>query len=151
MGGTTSTVLSTLAGGGSESQSAPAHSLHSPGSRPDVKGKAETHYKQGEPACRRGRYLYPVLMLSSAFRGKLLEKIKRQLKQGKQLPQYQSLLDILLKKPWVVYCEPPSGNAQPRSFGVKYLGQYTHRVAISKHRIQNIDDSGVSFWYKDYG
>jgi hypothetical protein len=51
------------------------------------------------------------------------------------------------KKPWVVYCEPPLGNAQQI---VKYLGQYTHRVAISNHRIQNIDDSGVSFFYKDY-
>jgi hypothetical protein len=50
----------------------------------------------------------------------------------------------------VVYCEPPLGNAQSRSFGIKYLGQYTHRVAISNHRIQNIEESGVSFFYKDY-
>jgi hypothetical protein len=77
----------------------------------------------------------------------MLEKIKRQLKQNNQLPQYQSLLDDVWKKPWVVYCEPPLGNAQQI---VKYLGQYTHRVAISNHRIQNIDDSGVSFFYKDY-
>jgi len=96
---------------------------------------------------KNGKYLYPVPMLSSVFRGKLLEKIKQQLKQNKQLPQYQSLLDVLWKKPWVVYCEPPLGNAQQI---VKYLGQYTHRVAISNHRIENIDDSGVSFWYKDY-
>lgn len=96
---------------------------------------------------KNGKYLYPVPMLSSVFRGKLLEKIKQQLKQNKQLPQYQSLLDVLWKKPWVVYCEPPLGNAQQI---VKYLGQYTHRVAISNHRIQNIDESGVSFWYKDY-
>ena len=51
------------------------------------------------------------------------------------------------KKPWVVYCEPPLGNAQQI---VKYLGQYTHRVAISNQRIQNIEESGVSFFYKDY-
>jgi len=47
----------------------------------------------------------------------------------------------------VVYCEPPLENAQQI---VKYLGQYTHRIAISNHRIQNIDDSGITFWYKDY-
>lgn len=94
-----------------------------------------------------GRYLYPVRMLSTVFRGKMLEKIKGQLSKNNQLPQYQSLLDVLWKKPWVVYCEPPLGNAQQI---VKYLGQYTHRVAISNHRIENIDDSGVSFWYKDY-
>ena len=105
-----------------------------------LKGKLKHISKQG-------KYLYPVRMLSAVFRGKMLEKIKGQLKQSNQLPQYQSLLDQLWKKPWVVYCEPPLGNAQQI---VKYLGQYTHRVAISNHRIQNIDDSGVSFFYKDY-
>ena len=96
---------------------------------------------------KQGKYLYPVRMLSVVFRGKLLGKIKRQLKQGNQLPQYQSLLEDVWKKPWVVYCEPPLGNAQQI---VKYLGQYTHRIAISNQRIQNIDDSGITFWYKDY-
>jgi hypothetical protein len=105
-----------------------------------LKGKLKHISKQG-------KYLYPVRMLSAVFRGKMLEKIKGQLRKSKQLPQYQSLLDVLWKKPWVVYCEPPLGNAQQI---VKYLGQYTHRVAISNHRIENIDDSGVSFWYKDY-
>jgi hypothetical protein len=105
-----------------------------------LKGKLKHISKQG-------KYLYPVRMLSTVFRGKMLEKIKRQLKQSDQLSQYQSLLDSLWKKPWVVYCEPPLGNAQQIE---KYLGQYTHRVAISNHRIQNIDDSGVSFFYKDY-
>jgi hypothetical protein len=96
---------------------------------------------------KQGKYLYPVRMLSVVFRGKLLEKIKRQLKQGNQLVQYQSLLEEVWKKPWVVYCEPPLGNAQQI---VKYLGQYTHRIAISNQRIQNIDDSVITFWYKDY-
>ena len=105
-----------------------------------LKGKLKHITKQG-------KYLYPVRMLSAVFRGKMLEKIKGQLRKSHQLPQYQSLLDGLWKKPWVVYCEPPLGNAQQI---VKYLGQYTHRVAISNHRIQNIDDSGVSFFYKDY-
>jgi hypothetical protein len=105
-----------------------------------LKGKLKHITKQG-------KYLYPVRMLSAVFRGKMLEKIKGQLRKRHQLPQYQSLLDQLWKKPWVVYCEPPLGNAQQI---VKYLGQYTHRVAISNHRIQNIDDLGVSFFYKDY-
>ena len=103
-------------------------------------GKLKAHYKQG-------KYLYPVRMLSPMFRGKLLRKLKRHLKQCNQLPKYQSLLDQLWKKPWVVYCKPPLGNAQQI---VKYLGQYSHRVAISNHRIKTIADSGVSFFYKDY-
>ena len=96
---------------------------------------------------KKGKYLYPVLMLSPVFRGKLLEKLKQQLIQSRQLPQYQSLLDDLWEKPWVVYCPPPLGNPQQI---VKYLGQYSHRVAISNHRILNINDSGVKFLYKDY-
>jgi len=96
---------------------------------------------------KKGKYLYPVLMLSPVFRGKLLEKLKQQLSQSRQLLQYQSLLDDLWEKPWVVYCPPPLGNPQQI---VKYLGQYSHRVAISNHRILNINDSGVTFFYKDY-
>jgi hypothetical protein len=96
---------------------------------------------------KNGKYLYPVLMLSPSFRSFLLRKLKLQLKESNQLLKYQSLLDDLWKKPWVVYCKPPFGNAQQI---VKYLGQYSHRVAISNHRIKNISDSGVTFFYKDY-
>lgn len=96
---------------------------------------------------KQGKYLYPVKMLSSVFRGKLLEKLKCQLKQRKLLPQYQLLLDALWRKQWVVFCEPPMGNAGQI---VRYLGQYSHRVAISNHRIQNIEPSGITFWHKDY-
>jgi hypothetical protein len=102
------------------------------------------NYKQ---ITKQGKYLYPVRMLSVVFRGKVLEKLKRQLIQNNQLPQYQSMLDNLWLKPWVVFCKPPLGNALQI---IKYLGRYTHRIAISNQRIQNIDDSDVSFFYKDY-
>ena len=93
------------------------------------------------------RSLYPVLMLSPTFRSILLKKLKLQLSQANQLPKYQSLLDDVWKKPWVVYCKPPFGNAQQI---VKYLGQYSHRVALSNHRIKNISGSDITFFYKDY-
>lgn len=96
---------------------------------------------------KKGKYLYPVLMLSPTFRSILLKKLKLQLKQTNQLPKYQSMLDDAWGKNWNVHCEPPFGNAQQI---VKYLGQYSHRVAISNHRIKNISDSGVTFFYKDY-
>lgn len=96
---------------------------------------------------KEGKFLYPVKMLSTVFRGKLLDKIKRHLADQKQLEQYQSLIDNLWRKPWVVDCEPPFGSPEHI---VKYLGQYTHRVAISNQRIQHIDDKGVSFLMKDY-
>ena len=96
---------------------------------------------------KQGKYLYPVLMLSPTFRSILLKKLKLQLTQTNQLPTYQSLLDDVWKKPWVVYCKPPFGNAQQI---IKYLGQYSHRVAISNHRINNISSTYVTFFYKDY-
>jgi hypothetical protein len=96
---------------------------------------------------KKGKYLYPVLMLSPTFRSILLKKLKLQLKQSNRSTKYQSLLDDAWKKSWVVYCKPPFGNAQQI---IKYLGQYSHRVAISNHRIKNISDSGVTFYYKDY-
>lgn len=96
---------------------------------------------------KNGKYLYPVLMLSPAFRSILLGKLKLQLKKSNHVTKYQALIDDAWKKPWVVYCKPPFGNAQQI---VRYLGQYSHRVAISNNRIKNISASGVTFHYKDY-
>ncbi len=51
------------------------------------------------------------------------------------------------RKKWVVYCKPPLGGTE----GVlKYLSRYTHRIAISNHRIINVEDGRVSFWWRDY-
>jgi hypothetical protein len=94
-----------------------------------------------------GKYLYPVRQLSVAFRGKLLEALKRKLKKKSRLPEFQSVINHCYAKPWVVYTEPSLGNTRQV---VNYLGQYTHRVAITNTRIKNIDSNGVTFSYKDY-
>ena len=96
---------------------------------------------------KEGKYLYPVRQLSVAFRGKLLEALKRNLKKKKRLSEFQSIITHCYAKPWVVYTEPSLGNARQV---VNYLGQYTHRVAISNSRIKSIDNNGVTFSYKDY-
>ena len=102
---------------------------------------------QMKPIGNQGKYLYPVRQLSVAFRGKLLEALKRNLKKKQLLTLYQNTIDHCYAKPWVVYTEPSLGNARQV---VNYLGQYTHRVAISNTRIKNIDERGVTFSYKDY-
>ena len=94
-----------------------------------------------------GKFLYPVEQLSPVFRGKLMESIKRNLKKQSLLMQHQALINTAWKKPWVVHCEPSLGNHE---HVVKYLGQYTHRVAITNQRIINIDDQSVTFMHKDY-
>ena len=100
-----------------------------------------------KPIAEKTNYLYPVQQLSATFRGKLLQKLKQQLKKTNQLtPEHQKSIDACYAKDWVVNCEAPLGNAQQI---VGYLAQYTHRVAISNAHILDIDQDGVTFLYKD--
>ena len=94
-----------------------------------------------------GKYLYPVRQLSPVFRGKLMESIKGYLKKQSLLKEYQSLLDAVWSKPWSVHCEPSMGKPE---HVINYLGQYTHRVAITNQRIIAIDHGQVTFMHKDY-
>ena len=56
-------------------------------------------------------------------------------------------MDSLYKKDWVVYAKRPF--ASPHSV-VEYLGRYTHKIAISNHRILAMENDLVTFGYKDY-
>jgi hypothetical protein len=89
-----------------------------------------------------GKFLFPVKALSKVFRAKYCEKIKI-----KDLEQYQKIRTKLWDKQWVVFAKRPFGS--PKSV-VEYLGRYTHKIAISNHRIKQIDHKTVSFDYKDY-
>lgn len=94
-----------------------------------------------------GKFLYPVKQLSPTFRRKLMDAIKNQLKKQGLLPKYQSIIDKAWDKPWNVNSKPSFGKPE---HVVKYLGQYTHRVAITNQRLTNVDNNGVAFMYKDY-
>jgi uncharacterized protein YaaN involved in tellurite resistance len=60
-----------------------------------------------------------------------------------------ALFNTLYEKEWVVYVKAPFGG--PQSV-IEYLGRYTHKVAISNHRISSVNDEDdtVTFAYKDY-
>ncbi|PJB00068.1 MAG: IS91 family transposase [Ignavibacteriales bacterium CG_4_9_14_3_um_filter_30_11] len=60
---------------------------------------------------------------------------------------FQKLLNDLYSKKWITYCKQPFGGAEQV---INYLGRYTHRVAISNHRIKCIEGGKVTFSYKDY-
>ena len=60
---------------------------------------------------------------------------------------WQALLDRLYGKTWVVYSKPPFGSPQQV---LAYLARYTHRVALSNHRLVRLDGDRVTFTYKDY-
>ena len=89
-----------------------------------------------------GKFLFPVKALSKVFRAKYCENLK-----VKNPDNYTRVKKELWSKNWIVFAKKPFGNAHSV---VEYLGRYTHKIAISNHRIQAIDDKNVSFAYKDY-
>ena len=102
-------------------------------------------------ACRAG-FLLPVRILSRVFRGKFIGLLKRARGGGKLIGidddrQFNRMLNAAVRHDWVVYAKPPFGG--PTQV-LKYLARYTHRIAISDHRLVSMDDHGVTFGWKDY-
>ena len=60
---------------------------------------------------------------------------------------FATFLRTLFRQDWVVYAEPPFGGPE---HVLHYLARYTHRVAISNHRLLSVNDSHVTFRWKDY-
>jgi Putative transposase len=60
---------------------------------------------------------------------------------------WRTFVDTLFETDWVVYAKPAFGGA---TAVLRYLGRYTHRVAISNHRLLAFDGDHVTFSYKDY-
>lgn len=93
------------------------------------------------------RYLYPVHQLSDTFKGKFLDSLKRKLKKSGMLTGFNPQVQKAYKVSWVVYSEESLASAE---HVIRYLGQYTHRIAISNQRILDITDTRVTFIAKDY-
>jgi hypothetical protein len=93
------------------------------------------------------KYLYPVKQLSDAFKGRFLDSLKRALRKQNELFLFDHRIQQAYKTSWVVHCKPSLASAV---HVVKYLGQYTHRVAITNQRILNIAEGKVTFIAKDY-
>ena len=103
-------------------------------------------------------FLLPVKVLSRVFRGKFCAGLKR-LYRRKQLrragpasllaepKQFHRLLRRLHRQDWVVYAKPAFGGPEKV---LRYLGRYTHRIAISNHRLLAFDGQRVTFRWKDY-
>jgi hypothetical protein len=103
-------------------------------------------------------FFLPVKVLSRVFRGKFLAGLKR-LHRRNQLccagpaaaladsRQFAQLLRRLHRHDWVVYAKPAFGGPMQV---LRYLGRYTHRVAISNHRLLAFQQERVTFRWKDY-
>ena len=111
-------------------------------------------------APRHPRFFVSVKVLSALFRRLFLEAFWRafdagqltfhgQLQPLRERPALQKLLAPIRHSKWVVYAKPPFGGPQRV---IEYLGRYTHRVAISNHRLQHWDQQAglVTFQWKNY-
>ena len=113
----------------------------------------ETHWIPCRP-----HFFLPVRVLSRRFRRLYLAGLEQLYAQGHLTltgrcralaePQpWQRFLATLRDKEWVVYAKEPLQDPQ---HVLKYLARYTHRIAISNHRLVTLEDGQVTFRYKDY-
>jgi hypothetical protein len=95
------------------------------------------------------RFLFAIAILSRVFRGKLLDKLERAIEAKKfrlARAQARAAMRRAARLSWVVYSKPPF--AGPKSV-LRYLARYTHRIAISNHRLVSLHDGQVSFLWRD--
>ena len=99
-----------------------------------------------------------IRVISKVFRGKYLEELKRLWEEDKLVFHgtaekfrnhytFKELLDSCYGMDWIPHCKKTFNGAQTV---MKYLGKYTHRIAVSNHRIVRMDDDTVAFLVKDY-
>jgi hypothetical protein len=103
-------------------------------------------------------FFLPVRILSRVFRGKFVAALRRAYARDqldlsgatehlRDPAQWHAFVDALFTTDWVVYAKPAFGGA---TAVLRYLGRYTHRVAISNHRLLAFDGDRVTFQWKDY-
>lgn len=106
-----------------------------------IPGGGITDNKIWKHAVKKDKYLFNVKAMAKVYRARVLAAIRKR----DTIP-----IDIakkLIQKKWVIYCKQPFwGPTQV----IEYLGRYTHKIAISNHRIKQVDNETVSFSAKNY-
>ncbi len=98
-----------------------------------------------------GRFLFSVEALSTVFKNKFCDELKRlkkelRLSYGLQQHNFWKFLRMLRKKKWVVNSKPGFRGKQSV---LEYLGRYTHKIAISNYRLIKLSEGKVTFSYRD--
>ena len=103
-------------------------------------------------------FFLPIRVISRLFRGKYLAELKRLWEDDKlefhgmaepyrNHYSFKELLNSCYNKEWIPYCKKPFDGAESV---IRYLGKYTHRIAISNYRIKSMTENTVTFTVKDY-
>jgi hypothetical protein len=104
-------------------------------------------------------FFLPVRVLSRVFRGKFLSGLRAAFRRGRlrfpgglappdRSDRFDALLSEVVRTEWVVYAQAPFGGGAETV--LKYLARYTHKAAISNHRLVDLADGRVAFRWKDY-
>jgi hypothetical protein len=118
-------------------------------------GLAPDHTRWVSP--KGSHFFLPEAVLSEVFRGKFTDALKHVFAAGKlqfhgqlqalaQPKLFRGLIRQLFVHHWVVYCKPPFGGPDQV---LRYIGAYTHRVAISNHRLVSFAGEQVTFRWRD--
>jgi hypothetical protein len=105
----------------------------------------------------RDRFFLPIHVLRRVFRGKFVAALRQAFQEGQlnfhgnltclaQPKTFAAWLRPLFRKDWVVYSKPPFGGPE---YVLQYLGRYTHRVAVSNHRLVSFAGGKVTFRWRD--
>ncbi len=103
-------------------------------------------------------FFLPVKVLGKLFRGKFVDGLQKafrkksltfagQIQHLSEPKHFAAFLRPLFRQDWVVYAKPAFGGPEQV---LRYLGRYTHRVAISNHRLLSFDGNHVTFRWRDY-
>lgn len=108
-----------------------------------VPGGGLTKAGKWKSAKSQGKYLFNVKAMGIAFRGRFIAALRGLLPQQMD----NGFVNELYKHNWIVYAKRPFTG--PQSV-IEYLGRYTHKIAISNHRLKAHEADKVTFSYKDY-
>ena len=112
-----------------------------------VTGGGYANGKWVEAKRKEENFLFPVSSLMSMYKGIFLRMLRSMTALHLDGIDLKNLIKVTGYKNWNVYAKPPFGG--PAQV-VEYLGRYTHKIAITKHRILEINSASVSFRYRDY-
>lgn len=111
-----------------------------------------THNQKWRHTRQQGKYLFPVKALGKVFRGKFTDGLidlhnKGNIQLDQPFEPGKKYLHPLYKNKWVVYAKLPMNNPMQV---VNYIGRYSHRIAVSNHRIKAVENGRVKFSWVDY-
>ena len=118
-------------------------------------GLSPNHSRWIEP--RYDSFFLPKDVLAEVFRGKFVDALREAFAEGRlgfygelrflsEPRAFAAFLRTLFHSKWVVYLKPPFGGPGQ---ALRYLGRYTHRVAISNHRLVSFAEGQVTFRWRD--